>query len=124
MSAVRLLALSARTGQSLGRVDVADSLPARVRGLLGRRELAEGDGILIEPCSGVHTWFMRFPIDVAFLSHDGEVLRSIESMPPFRAAPHVRGAKSALELPAGTLARVGVETGDRLLFEAEEERVA
>ena len=54
---------------------VADRMLPRMKGLLGRRELASGEGMLIRPTSSIHTFFMRFPIDAVFLSRDGEVLK-------------------------------------------------
>ena len=75
-----------------------------------------GQGLFIEPTWSVHTWFMRFPIDVVFLDGDGRVLRIVEAMPPWRMAAR-RGARVALELPAGGAARAGVKVDD--VLEAE-----
>ena len=87
---------------------------ARMVGLLGRDHLPPGHGLLIVPCSSVHTFFMRFAIDVAFLDRDGRVVRAYGSVPPFRLLTGGRGARMALELPAGTLARTGTRAGDFL----------
>jgi len=59
-------------------------------------------------------FFMRFPIDVAFVDGDGRVVRAYHGIRPWRVSRVVRGAKAAVELPAGTLARHGVERGSRL----------
>jgi uncharacterized membrane protein (UPF0127 family) len=99
------------------RCAVADRMLARMRGLLGHKDFPAGDGILLRPCPSVHTLFMRFPIDVVFLDREGEVLKIVENLKPWRTAG-ARRAHSALELPAGEAARVGVAVGDRLVAES------
>jgi uncharacterized protein len=91
----------------------ARSALTRMKGLLGRRELPSGEGILLRPAGSVHTAFMRFPIDVVFLDADGTVLKVEPELPAWRTAAS-RGAKAVLELPAGESARRGLEVGDRL----------
>ena len=95
---------------------VAASPLARMRGLLGRRSLASGEGLLLRPASSVHTFFMRFPIDLVFLSAGGEVLKVDGSVPPWRMAA-ARGAKAVVELPAGEAARRGIRPGSSLELE-------
>ncbi len=68
---------------------------------------------MLEPASAVHTWFMRFPIDVVFLDRDLRVLRVVEGMRPWRFAS-ARGARSVLELPAGAARRSGLRAGQHL----------
>jgi uncharacterized membrane protein (UPF0127 family) len=92
---------------------VADTPFARMRGLLGRRELSSGEGVLLRPAASIHTFFMRFPIDAVFLGADGEVLRVAPSVRPWRTAAR-RGARAVLELSAGECERRGVRPGDRL----------
>ena len=84
-----------------------------MRGLLGRRGLESGEGLLLRPASSVHTFFMRFPIDVVFLGRDGEVLKVARRVPPWRTVG-CRGAKTVVELPAGESGRRGVRVGTRL----------
>src|SRR5204863_8211201 len=96
------------------RCVVADTMFRRMRGLLGRRELPRGEGMLIRPAPSVQTFFMRFPIDVVFLSRRGDVLKVSEDVRPWRAAA-ARRAHSTLELPAGEARRRGIETGQRLI---------
>jgi uncharacterized membrane protein (UPF0127 family) len=90
---------------------------SRLVGLLGRNHLPEGEGLLIVPCSSVHTFFMRFPIDVAFLDREGRVVKVFVSVPPFRVLLGSPQARMALELPSGTLIGTGTEPGDQLLFQ-------
>jgi uncharacterized membrane protein (UPF0127 family) len=98
------------------RCVLADTALARMKGLLGRRELPTGEGILLRPASSVHTGFMRFPIDVVFLDRDGYVLRVVDRLAPWRIAAQ-RRAKAVLELRAGDAERRGIEAGDRLLHD-------
>jgi uncharacterized membrane protein (UPF0127 family) len=87
---------------------------APIRGLLGRRELPSGEGLLLRPASSVHTAFMRFPIDAVFLDRDGRVLKIARGLRPWKTAMG-RKARAVLELPAGESERRGIEVGERLL---------
>ena len=92
---------------------VADSPWPRMRGLLGRRGLESGEGLLLKPAGSVHTFFMRFPIDVVFLSREGDVLKVARALPAWRLAG-ARRAKAALELGADEAERHGISVGTRL----------
>ncbi|HZA33743.1 MAG TPA: DUF192 domain-containing protein [Vicinamibacterales bacterium] len=96
------------------RCVLADTALARMRGLLGRRELPSGEGILLKPASSVHMAFMRFPIDAVFLDRDFRVMKVASDLRPWRAAGS-RGAKAVLEIPAGEAGRRGLTVGDRLI---------
>ena len=95
------------------RCRIAKDPWTRMRGLLGRRRLDDGEGILLRPASSVHTWFMQFPIDVVFLDRELLVLRVVSGLGPWRAAGR-RGAAAVLELAAGECTVRGVGVGDRL----------
>jgi uncharacterized protein len=95
------------------RTSVADSPFTRLKGLLGRDGLERGEGLLLRPASSVHTCFMRFPIDVVWLDRELVVLGIADGLEPWRTSGK-RGAKAALELPAGEAARRGLAVGDRL----------
>ncbi len=101
------------TALSNTRWSVADTPLRRLRGLLGRPPLRAGEGLLLRPCASVHTCFMPAPLEVVFLARDGEVLRVVPRLRPWRAAA-CRAAYAVLELPPGTCARAGVGPGDRL----------
>jgi len=98
------------------RLHVADSHFSRMRGLLGRGELPPDEGLLLTPCASIHTWFMRFPIDVVFLQADLTVLKVKEHVRPWRLVGS-SGARSVLELPAGASAEHGLRPGDRLALD-------
>lgn len=87
-------------------------------GLLGRRRLPPGEGLLIERCNSVHTFFMRFAIDVVFLNRQNDVIKIEKKMKPFRLAMAPR-ARSVVELPAGEAERMGIHMGCRLLWEEQ-----
>ena len=95
------------------RCRVADGPLARMRGLLGRKSLPPGEGILLRPAGSVHTFFMRFPIDVVFLDREGRVVGVEREVPPWRTAAR-RGARAVLELAGGESARVGLVEGDEV----------
>lgn len=73
---------------------------------------AEGEGILLSPCKGVHMFGMKFPLDVLFLDRSGQVVASFPNLAPGARTPLQRGAYHALELPVGTIRRSGTVVGD------------
>ena len=89
----------------------------RMRGLLGRSGLAEGEGILLRPAGSIHTFFMRFAIDVVFLDRDLVVVGIEPSLGPWRTASR-SGAKTVVELASGECERVGIQIGDTLAVAA------
>lgn len=101
MTPRRLAALEWVALAECPRACVARSGWARLIGLarLNREEIPEGWGLLIPRCSSIHTFGMRFALDVAFLDRDGRVLRRVEAVPPRRVL-WCRGAAAVLELPA------------------------
>jgi uncharacterized protein len=99
------------------RVTVASRRLERAVGLLGRTHLEAGEALWITPCHGVHTWFMRFTIDVLAMDANGIVVDVVSSMKPWRMRLPKPGATSVLELPAGTLASAGMKIGHRVTIE-------
>ncbi len=98
---------------------VAESFFDRLRGLIGKKVLNEGQGLLLSPCNDIHMWMMSIPIDVVFLKRrEGNtfLVTSIrENLKPWRLLP-VRDGKATdtLELPIGTLTRCELKPGDEL----------
>jgi uncharacterized protein len=105
------------------RCALADRPLTRLRGLLGRRALPAGEGLLLRPAPSIHTWFMRFPIDAVFLSAELEVLAVRSEMPAWRMAAG-RGARAVPELATGEAGRRGLRPGSRLRVVAAPEGVA
>ena len=98
------------------RAEVADTSAKRRTGLLKHTGLAPGEGLWIVPCEGVHTFAMKFTIDVLFLNRKHKILKIRPNMVRRRIALSLL-AHSVLELPAGTLAETGTERGDQLELE-------
>ncbi len=96
---------------------VADNFWRRLRGLLGRTGLQEGEGLVIVPCTSVHMLGMKFPLDVLHLHRDGTVLRALADLQPGQFGPLVWRGHLAVELPAGTIAATGTAAGDHIALE-------
>jgi uncharacterized protein len=99
-------------------LETAFESSSRNRGLLGRNTLASGTALILAPCSLVHTFGMRFPIDICFVARDGCVLSVQHSVKPWRIAGCL-GAFAALEFAAGYLETCGVTLGDLLTVAGE-----
>ena len=93
---------------------LADNFFTRLRGLIGTRSLESGEGLIIRPCSSIHTFFMSFPIEVLFVGEGNRVLRATELIVPWRIGPIVSQGRYVVELPAGALAASRTENGDVL----------
>jgi uncharacterized membrane protein (UPF0127 family) len=96
------------------RCDVAETALKRLLGLVGRDGLAPDEGMLFRRAGSIHTFFMRFAIDVVFCDRDLTVLKVVPNLQPWKTAGQ-RGAKVTIELAAGAAA--GVATGDRLVLQ-------
>ncbi|TMK80245.1 MAG: DUF192 domain-containing protein [Actinobacteria bacterium] len=92
---------------------VADTPLTRLRGLLGRRPLNEGEGLLLRPAAAIHTWFMRGAIDAVFLDRRLVVVGVAPNLRPWRFAAR-RGARAVLELAAGESLRRAIAPGSYL----------
>ena len=95
---------------------VADTADKRRTGLLKREKLEPGEGLWITPCESVHTFFMKFAIDLVYLDRKKRVRKVRYAVPPWRVSGCL-AAHSVLELPAGAAAASGTQPGDQLVFE-------
>lgn len=93
---------------------LANTWLGRLRGLTGRRGLDAGCGLVIVPCSSIHTFFMAFPIEVLFVDKGNHVLLATSPIEAWRIGPIVPKAHYVVELPAGTVAASGTVPGDEL----------
>lgn len=93
------------------------SLLFRMKGLLGRDHLPEGEGILLGSCNSIHMFFMKFAIDAVFLDKENRVVHVCERIAPWKISRVVWRAKSVLEVAAGTVERCGLRLGDVVVFE-------
>jgi uncharacterized protein len=109
------------TGHCLAdRLEIANTFWTRFCGLMLRRSLAQGQALWIRPSNGVHTFWMRFAIDVIFLDREMRVVKLVENLRPFRLTMPKGTARSVIELPAHTIAQAGVRLGDQLRAVREE----
>jgi uncharacterized membrane protein (UPF0127 family) len=93
---------------------VADNLWTRFVGLMGKSNLPTGEGLILEPASSIHMFFMRFPIDAVFVDRDWKVLFIAHSIKPWRVSRIVRHGRRVIEMPAGTCVRTHTQVGDTL----------
>jgi uncharacterized protein len=108
-----------RNSQIASSVEVADSGGRRSKGLLGRTGLDPGTGIWIVPCEAVHTFGMRFPIDLIYLDRNLKIRKLRSSVGPWRLSGCLT-AHSVVELPAGAIQTNGAQVGDTVEFLAIE----
>jgi len=92
-----------------------ESAIERMKGLLAWSRLEPGQGMWIEPCSSVHTFFMKFELDLIFLDNQSRVKKTVNTVHPWRISCCF-GARITLELPAGTLTQAGIENGQSLYW--------
>jgi uncharacterized membrane protein (UPF0127 family) len=105
-----------RQTQIADRVGLAGDGRNRRKGLLGRAGLAEGEGLWIVPCEAVHTFWMRFPIDLVYLDRKYRVIKIRTGVRPWRLSACLR-AHSVIELAAGTMESTRTAPGDVLALE-------
>ncbi len=98
------------------RIGLADTFFSRLFGLLGKSSLEDGAGLLIRPSSGVHTFWMRFAIDVVALDKELRVLKTWHRLSPWRVTSVSLKTHSVLELAPGQIRRHNIEPGDQLLL--------
>ena len=97
-------------------MDLADTSSKRRVGLLRHERLESGTGLWIVPCESVHTFFMKFPIDLVYVDKKKRVKKVRHAVPPWRLSACLT-AHSVLELPAGTAEKTGTRPGDELQIE-------
>lgn len=114
----RLVARNASLNTVLAdRVGVAATHADRAVGLLKRSSLEPGEALWIVPSRGVHTWGMRFTIDVLALDEAGTVVDAVSNLRPWRMRLPRKGTAGVLELPAGTLEASHTSLGHRVVLE-------
>lgn len=113
---VRLRAVNVgRSTEIATSVEVANSSAARSKGLLGRRGLGPGEGLWIVPCESVHTFGMKFPIDLVYLDREHRIRKIRKRVHPWRISACFT-AHSVLELAAGAIGEGDAEPGDIIAF--------
>jgi hypothetical protein len=90
---------------------------SRLRGLLGRSHLERGDGLVLVGEKSIHTFFMKFPLDVLYVDKNYQVIRADINMIPYRLGPFIGRCAYVVEMPVGMIAATATEVGDQLRFE-------
>lgn len=104
------------------RVKIADSFMSRLRGLMFRNGLEEGEGLIISPCTSIHMMFMRFPIDAVFTDCQNRIIAVYGNLRPWLGFSGWHGnAEKVIELPAGTAGKYGINTGQILTITTNQE---
>lgn len=96
------------------QLEIAQTFSSRLKGLLGRSSLSADQGLWIQRCNSIHTFFMRFEIDCIFLDEQMRVKKVVSQVKPNTFVLPVKGAKTTLELSAGLAQRLNIQTGDIL----------
>jgi hypothetical protein len=99
------------------KVIIADTFLARIKGLLGKNSLEENEALIIRPCSSIHTFFMRFAIDVVFLDRQNRVVAFKKNLVPFRLTFAHHKACLAIELPAHKISQSYTQLNDLIKLE-------
>jgi len=97
----------------LSQLSVTNSTLERMRGLLGSAPLDNNSGLLINPCNSIHTWFMKYPIDIIFIDKQGVIKKIVQAIKPWRFA-WCFGAVSTLELGAYNAQRLKLQKGQKI----------
>lgn len=118
--ACRMRLIIQESGQQVGhRIAEAYTFLRRLRGLMLTNSLSEGYGLHIRPCRAVHSFFMKYSIDVLHLDEAGQIVGIQNRLTPGKFGQTFRGTCSVVEIPAGTIERAGVRIGQTAVFEQE-----
>ena len=96
---------------------LANTFWSRLRGLLGATSLKRGEGLILAGEKSIHTFLMRFPIDVVYVDESLRVIRVDSNMVPYRLGPFVTQSAYVLEMPVGTITETATAIGDQLKFD-------
>lgn len=96
------------------KLERATSLYARMKGLLGRNELPSDEALMINHCSSIHTFYMKFAVDVVFVDRKMVVKKIYKNVKPWRLVSPIWGAHSVIEFAGGALEKLNIEIGDQL----------
>lgn len=102
--------------KTLDNIAQAKNLWEKTVGVIGWKDFGNKNGLLLTGTSSIHTFFVRFPLDLVFLDKKNEVIEVIKSLKPFRISPIVWKASSCLEMPTGSIERFSLQKGDKLNF--------
>lgn len=101
-----------------GTIRIASTFGSRFMGLMFRKSLPEGSGLLLVPCSSIHMCFMRMALDIVYIDASLRITGVERNLRPWRMGKAAKGTKLVLEVPAGTVERCNVLPGMKLTVEA------
>lgn len=93
---------------------MANTFLTRLKGLLGKREIEDNEGICIYPCKSVHTFFMQFPIDIVFIDRDNKIIHITENLRHYRISKYVKNAEYVIEIGGSKSKKKDIEVGDEI----------
>lgn len=96
------------------KITVANTFISRFLGLMPKKSLNSGEGLIISPCNSIHMFFMKFAIDVLFIDKNDNIVHIEENIRPWNVSKIVRGSKYVVELPTGTVISTKTEVGDNI----------
>lgn len=102
------------------KIKIANTFFCRMFGLMPKKVLDENEGILLEPCKQVHTFHMKYAIDVVFLSKDNVILHIINALEPNKVTKYYKEVCNILELVSGKAQKNNLAVGDKLSFKLKE----
>lgn len=103
-----------KIGEKVLHIEIADSFFGRFLGLMGRKKIPSGQGLLLTDCNSIHMCFMRFRIDAVYLDKEYKILKIVENLRTWLGLSMCRGAWATLELPAGDSEKFGLKVGQKL----------
>lgn len=107
---------STRNTTLANKGNIANTFLTRLVGLLGKSKMEKGEGLLIQPCSSVHTFFMRFPIDIVYIDKNNKVTKIVKNLKPFRASFGTINTNAVIELPVGIIDETNTSKGDVIVI--------
>ncbi len=97
-------------------VKTANTLAARGLGVIGWRSFGKLNGLLLTNTNSVHTFFVRFPLDIVFFDKERRVIKLVKNLKPYRISPIVWGGKDVLEMPTGSIEKYSIRLNDIIDF--------
>lgn len=112
---IKIFEIETSDGLKKLEIEIADGFLKRLLGLMGRKKIPQGRGLLLLPCNSVHMLFMRFPIDVVYVDENFVIKKIVKNLPTWTGISICFGAKAALEFSAGEVERLNFEIGNSIV---------
>ena len=103
-------------GETVFQIEIADTFMKRFLGLMGRKKIPFGRGLLIEPCNSIHMFFMRFSIDAVYIDENFIVKKVVKNLPAWTGFSICMGAHAVIEFAAGEADRLNIRVGSKIIL--------